>query len=99
MEPAYSCYGLSCIDFLDLLILNSVNVNFQGINFSLIFGRLCDNKTCAFVMMGIGKRLCGLEVGGAEVTGQTVSFLLMCVWVFVGRRVGWVGIIRHQRLF
>ena len=27
------------------------------------------------------KRLCGLEVGGAEVTGQTVSFLLMCVGV------------------
>ena len=40
----------------------------------------------------------GLEVGWAEVIGQTVSFLLVCVCVFEGLRVGWVGIIRHQML-
>ena len=41
-------------------------------------------------------RLCELEVGWAEVIRQTVSFLLVCV--FVGRRVGWVGMVRHQML-
>ena len=42
------------------------------------------------------KRLCGLEVGWAEVIRQTASFLLVCV--FVGRRMGLVGIVRHQML-
>ena len=45
--------------------MNSVYVNFQDFwnKFSFIFGQLCDKKTCSFVVMGIGKRLCGLEVG------------------------------------
>ena len=32
-------------------------MNFQDFwsKFSLIFGQLCDKKTCGFVMMGIGK--------------------------------------------
>ena len=47
-------------------------------NFCVIFGQLCDWKTCAFVVMGIGKkRLRGLEVGLAEVIRQTASFLLV----------------------
>ena len=74
-------------------------MNFQDFwnKFSFIFGQLCDKKTCAFVVMEkLEKRLCGLEVGWAEVIRQTVSFLL--VYVFVGRRVGWVGMIRHQML-
>ena len=32
--------------------------------------------------MGTEKRLCGLEVGWAEVIRQTVSFLLVCVCVW-----------------
>ena len=38
--------------------LNSVYVNFQDFwnKFSFIFGQLCDKKTCAFVVMGIGKK-------------------------------------------
>ena len=62
-----------------------VYLNFQtsGINFLLCFGQLCDKKTCAFVVMGTEKRLCGLEVGWAEVIRQTVSFLLGCVCVCV----------------
>ena len=58
-------------------------MNFQDFwnKFSFIFGQLCDKKTCVFVVMGIGKRLCGLEVEWAEVIRQTVSFLLVCVCV------------------
>ena len=44
------------------------------------------------------KSLCRLEVGWAEAIKQTVSFLVVCVRVFVGRRVGWMGIIRRQML-
>ena len=52
--------------------MNSVYVNFQDFwnKFSFIFGQLCDKKTCAFVVMGIGKKF-GLEVGWAEVIRQT----------------------------
>ena len=63
-------------------------------NFFINLGQLCDKNTCAFVVMGIGKKV--VWVGRAEVIRQTVSFC--CVSVFVGRRVGWVGIIRHQLL-
>ena len=74
-------------------------MNFQDFwnKFSFIFGQLCDKKTCAFVVMGIGKKgFCGLEVGWAEVIRQTVLFV--GVRVVVGRRVGWVGMVRHQML-
>ena len=60
-------------------------MNFQDLwnkFFLFIFGQLCDKKTFAFVVMGIGKKnLCGLEVGWAEIIRQTVSFLLVCVCV------------------
>ena len=38
--------------------MNSVYVNFQDFwnKFSFIFGQLCDKKTFAFVVMGIGKK-------------------------------------------
>ena len=37
--------------------MNSVYVNFRDFwnKFSFIFGQLCDKKTFAFVVMGIGK--------------------------------------------
>ena len=82
-------------------------MNFQDLwnkFFLFIFGQLCDKKTFAFVVMGIGKKnLCGLEVGWAEIIRQTVSFLLVCVCVCVCVCLwggGWAGfgIIRHQML-
>ena len=42
------------------------------------------------------KSFCGLEVGWAEVIRQTVLFV--GVRVVVERRVGWVGMVRHQML-
>ena len=41
-----------------LVQLNSVYVNFQDLwnKLYFIFGQLCDKKTCAFVVMGIGKK-------------------------------------------
>ena len=68
--------------------LNSVYVNFQDLwnKFSLIFRQLCDKKTCAFVVMRIGKKVVRVKVGWAEVIRQTMSFFL----AFVGWRVGWV---------
>ena len=68
--------------------LNSVYVNFQDLwnKFSLIFRQLCDKKTCAFVVMRIGKKVVRVKVGWAEVIRQTMAFLL----AFVGWRVGWV---------
>ena len=66
-------------------------MNFQDLwnKFHFIFEQLCDAKTCALIVMGIGKRLCELEVGWTEVIKQCV---------FVGQRMGWMGIIRHQML-
>ena len=49
---------------------------------------MCDKKTCAFVVMGTEKRLCGLEVGWAEVIRQSVLFVGVCVCVCVCRAEG-----------
>ena len=57
-------------------------MNFQDLwnkFFFIIFGQLCDEKTCAFVVMGIEKNNFGLKVGRAELVRQTVSFLLVYV--------------------
>ena len=65
--------------------------------FSFLFGQLCDKKTCAFVVIGFGKKV--VWAGGGMSRGhQADSVLFVGVCVFVGRRVGCVGIIRHQRL-
>ena len=45
-------------------------------------------RKLAFVVMGTERRLCGLEVGWAEVIRQTGSFLLGCVCVCVCRAEG-----------
>ena len=56
-------------------------MNFQDFwnKFSFIFGQLCDKKTCAFVVMGIGKKV--VWAGGGMGRGVCV-----CLW---GR--GWAG--------
>ena len=48
-----------------LVQLNSVYVNFKDFwnKFSFIFGQLCDTKTCAFVIMEIGKKVVWAEGG------------------------------------
>ena len=48
-----------------LVQFNSVYVNFKDFwnKFSFIFGQLCDKKTCAFVIMEIGKKVVWDEGG------------------------------------
>ena len=58
-------------------------MNFQDLynKFSFIFGQLCDKKTCAFVVMGIGKKV--VWVGGGVGRGHEAdSVLLVGVRVF-----------------
>ena len=65
--------------------------------FYFLFGQLCDKKTYAFVVIGIGKKV--VWAGGGMGRGhQADSVLFVGVCVFVGRRVGCVGMIRHQML-
>ena len=65
-------------------------MNFKDLwnKFYLIFGKLCDEKTCAFVVMGIGKKVVWAEGWMGRGRKAKESFLLVCVCVFVGRRVG-----------
>ena len=65
-------------------------------NFCVIFGQLCDWKTCAFVVIGIGKKVAWTG-GGIGRGHQADSVLFVGVSVCVCG-VGWVGIIRHQML-
>ena len=79
--------------------MNSVYVKFQDLwnKFYFLFGQLCDKKTYAFVVIGIGKKV--VWAGGGMGRGhQADSVLFVGVCVFVGRRVGCVGMIRHQML-
>ena len=57
--------------------------------FLFIFGQLCDKKTFAFVVMGIGKKLVWAG-GGMGKDHYVDSVLFVGVCVFVGWRVGWV---------
>ena len=66
-EPAHSCYGLSLYRFLGLLNIGTAEFGLCEFSrlmdkFSLIFGQLCDKKTCAFVVMRIGKKV--VSAGG-----------------------------------
>ena len=63
--------------------MNSVHVNFQdfGSKFSFISGQLCDKKTCAFVVMGIGKKVVWAEGWMGRGRKAKESFLLVCVCV------------------
>ena len=56
--------------------------------FSFLFGQLCDKKTCAFVVMGIGNKVAWAG-GGMGRGHQANSVLFVCVCV---------GMIRHQNL-
>ena len=74
-------------------------MNFKDLwnKFYFIFGKLCDEKTCAFVVMGIGKKVVWAE-GWMGRGRKAESVLSVSVCVFVGPRMGWVGIIRHPML-
>ena len=85
LELAHSCYGLSLHCFLGL-----AEFRYSWIRFMWTF------KTFEIYLLLWKKRMCGLEVEWSEVIRQTVSFLLVCV--FVRQWVGWVGITRHQML-
>ena len=95
LEPAHSYHALSLYWFLGLAEYRYSWIQFMWffktyrINF-FYFGGSC--------VMRIGKKpLCGLEVGWVEVIRQSVSFLLVCVYV-CGAGGGPVVIIRHQML-
>ena len=62
-------------------------MNFQDFwnKFYFIFAQLCVKKTCALVVMGIGKKVMWAGGGMGRGLRQAVSFLLVCVCVFVGR--------------
>ena len=62
--------------------MKSVYVKFQDlrIKLSFLFGQLCDKKTCAFVVMGIGNRV--VWTGGGMGRGRqadSVLFVGVCV--------------------
>ena len=85
---------------MDLLNIGTIYANFQDLwnKFSFLFGQLCDKKTYAFVVMGIGNKV--VWAGGGMGRGhqaESALFIGVCA-VFVGRRGGWVGMIRHQML-
>ena len=58
--------------------------------FSFIFGQLCDKKkkTCAFVVMGIGKKCVGCRWDGQKSLGRQCPFLFVCVCLWDG---GWAA--------
>ena len=59
-----------------------VYMNFQDFwnIFSFIFGQLCDKKTCAFVVIGIGKKVVWAGSGmGRGHWADSVLFVGVCV--------------------
>ena len=84
LEPAHSCYGLyfSLYQFLGLVESRYSWIRFMWtfktyiINFLLFLGSCVIRKHVHSSWWELVKRLCGLEVGWAEVMRQTVSLLL-----------------------
>ena len=73
--------------------MNPVYLNFQDLwnkCFLLFLGSCAIKKTCVFVVMGIVKKTCGLQVGWAEIIRQTVSFFV-CVCACVCGVEGGLG--------
>ena len=71
--------------------MKSVYVKFQDlrIKLSFLFGQLCDKKTCAFVVMGVGNKV--VWTGGGMGRGrQADSVLFVGVWVCLWGG-GWAG--------
>ena len=69
--------------------MNSVYVKFQDLwnKFYFLFGQLCDKKTYAFVVRGIGKKV--VWAGGGMGRGHqadSVLFVGVCVCLWGG---GW----------
>ena len=62
--------------------MNSVHVNFQDFRskFSFISGQLCDKKTCAFVVMGIGKKVVWAEGGMGRGKSHFCWCVCVCLW-------------------
>ena len=105
LEPADSCYGLmlslywvlGLVEFRYSWIRFMLTFKTLGVNFLLFLGSCVIRKLVHSSWWELEKRLCGLKVGWAEVVRRKSHFC-WCVCVFVGRRVGWVGIIRHPML-
>ena len=72
-------------------------MNFQDLwnKFSHIFGQLCDKKTCALVVMRIGKKVVWAEGRMGRGRKAKESFLLVCVCVCVCGAEG--GLDWHNR--
>ena len=66
-------------------------MNFQDLwsEFYFIFGQLCDEKTCAFVAMGIGGKGCvSWRWDGQRSLGRQCPFC-WCVCLWGGGWAGW----------
>ena len=66
-------------------------MNFQDLwsKFYFIFGQLCDEKTCAFVAMGIGGKGCvSWRWDGQRSLGRQCPFC-WCVCLWGGGWAGW----------
>ena len=74
---------------MDLLNIGTVEFDFFQDLWNKLYFILgqCDKKTCAFVVMGIGKKVVWAE-GGMGRVHKADSVLFVGVCAFVGRRVG-----------
>ena len=68
-------------------------MNFQDFRnkFPFIIGQLCDKKTCTFVVMGIGKRLCGLRWDSQRSSGRQCPICLRACVSVCGAKGGLGG--------
>ena len=105
LELAHSCYGLSLHCFLGLAEFRYSWIRFMWtfktfeINFLLLLDSCVIKKNLYIRRDGNWKKV--VWAGGGIVRGHqadSVHFVCTRACVFVGRRVGWVGIIRHQML-
>ena len=79
--------ALVCIDFLGYSWIRFM-WTFKTFGFSLIFGQLCDKKTCAFVVMGIGKKFVWAGGGDGQKSLSRLSLFCWRVCLWGGGRAG-----------